>query len=195
MNITGSLPAWNSVGVLPPVRPGMPGASSERSPYLVELISFVDRFSTSSERSRILKGFLEFRAKLHELGIIRGFQWLDGSFLENIETLENRPPGDMDVVTFFHLPTGDNQRSLFQKAPDLFDQKHLKSTFAIDGYFSVLGQPLDTQQVKKISYWYSMWSHRRTGLWKGFAQIDLDASQDADARAILNISGGTRHEY
>ena len=58
----------------------------------------------------------------------------------------------------------------------------------------ILGQPVDALQVQSITYWYSMWSHRRDGLWKGFVQVDLNPSQDADARAVLNISGGAQHE-
>jgi hypothetical protein len=192
--ITGVLPQWNSAGVLPPVKPEMPGSSPERSPYRITLASFVDRFATTPERMKILDGVLRFREHLHALGIVSGFQWFDGSFLEQIEILENRHPRDMDVVTFFDLPAGENQRSLLQKAGQLFDPKHLKDIFAVDGYFSVLGQPVDVRQVQSISYWYSMWSHRRDGLWKGFVQVDLDSSQDAEARAVLNISGGARHE-
>jgi hypothetical protein len=30
----------------------------------------------------------------------QGFQWLDGSFAEQIELLEGRPPKDIDVVSF-----------------------------------------------------------------------------------------------
>lgn len=194
MSSAGILPQWNGVGVLPPVRPEMPGNSPERSPYRVPLAGFVDRFATSPERMAILEGLLRFRGKLHELGIVSGFQWLDGSFLEQIEILENRHPRDMDVVTFFDIPPGENQRSLLQKAGQLFDQKHLKATYGVDGYFNVLGQLVDARQVQSIAYWYSMWSHRRDGLWKGFVQVDLDPSQDADARAVLNISGGAQHE-
>lgn len=194
MNTAGTLPHWNEVGVLPPVRPEVPGNSPERSPYRVSLVSFVDLFATSPERMVILNGLLKFRRKLHELGIVSGFQWLNGSFLEYIELLENRDPRDMDVVTFFDLPAGENQRSLLQKDKQLFDQEFLKATYTIDGYFSVLGQPVDTRQVQSITYWYSMWSHRRDGLWKGFVQVDLNPSQDTDARAVLNISGGAQHE-
>jgi hypothetical protein len=70
------------------------------------LISFVDRFSSSPERIAILHSLLQFREELYKSGITSGFQWLDGSFMENIETLESRPPNDMDVVTFYHLPIG-----------------------------------------------------------------------------------------
>ncbi len=194
MNTAGMLPHWNGFGVLPPVRPEVPGSSPERSPYRISLTSLVDRFATSQERMVILDGLLKFRKKLHELDVVSGFQWLDGSFLEQIELLENRSPRDIDVVTFFDMPRDENQHSLRQKAEELFDTKHLKTAYAIDGYFIVLGQPLNAWQVRNVAYWYSMWSHRRDGLWKGFVQVDLDPSQDANARAVLNMRGGARHE-
>lgn len=189
-----SIPAWSSAGVLPPIRPSAPGNSPDRSPYAVELAAMVDRFSTSPERMAILDGLLRFRADLHEAGITSGFQWLDGSFLEQVEALEGRAPRDMDVVTFLDLPPGQDQRSLVQHYGMLFDQKHVKTTYDMDAYFVVLGQPLDMGSVRRVSYWYSLWSHRRDGLWKGFVQIDLDPSQDGDARAILNLNGGVHHE-
>jgi hypothetical protein len=184
----GSLPSWNSMGVLPPIKPGMQGNSPERSPYSIDLISFVDRFSSSPERVRTLGGLLQFREELYKLGIVNGFQWLDGSFLEDIELLENRSPNDIDVVTFYHLPSGETQKSLLQKAQNLFNCAYLKATYTIDGYFITLGQSVDIKQVKNISYWYSMWSHRRSGLWKGFVQIDLDPVQDTNARTLLNLN-------
>lgn len=188
------LPNWNGAGVLPPIRPGRQGSSPERSPYRVPLADFVARFAISPERMKILDGLLKFRAKLHEIGIISGFQWLDGSFLEQIELLESRSPNDIDVVTFFEMPTGENQLSLLRKSKSLFDQQALKKKYSVDGYFSELGQPVDALHVQIITYWYSMWSHRRDGLWKGFVQVDLAPSEDDDARAVLNISGGARHE-
>ena len=53
----------------------------------------------------ILDGFLRFRELLTQAGFVSGFQWVDGSFLENVEMLENRPPNDLDVVTFY-IPPG-----------------------------------------------------------------------------------------
>ena len=185
-----SIPVWNSAGVLPPIRPSAPGSSPDRSPYVVDLAVLFDRFATSPERMAILDGLLRFRADLHAAGITSGFQGLDGSFLEQVEALEGRAPRDMDVVTFLDLPQGLDQRSLAQRQGVLFDQKHVKATYAMDAYFAVLGQPTDQWQVKNIAYWYSLWSHRRDGLWKGFVQVDLDPSQDSDARAILNLAGG-----
>lgn len=152
-----------------------------------------DRFAISPERMAILDGLLRFRADLHAAGVTSGFQWLDGSFLEQVEALEGRAPRDMDVVTFLDLPRGQDQQSLAVNHSNLFDQKHVKSTYAMDAYFVVLGQPTDQWQVKNIAYWYSLWSHRRDGLWKGFVQVDLDPSQDGDARAILNLAGAVHH--
>lgn len=78
--------------------------SVERSPYRVMLTDVVVHFATSSERRQILRGWLGYRAALHGMGLTDGFQWLDGSFLEQVETPESRPPQDMDVVTFLNPP-------------------------------------------------------------------------------------------
>lgn len=188
--MNASLPHWSNAGVLPPVRPNSPGHSAERSPYTVSLSVFVERFSSSPERIKILQGFLQFRARLHEVGLVSGFQWLDGSFMEHVELLESRPPNDIDVVTFFELPAGETQTSLMQRDTGLFTQELLKNIYFVDGYFAQLGQPTDRLQVKNIAYWYSMWSHRRNGVWKGFVQVDLDPTEDAEALALLAIHGG-----
>ena len=190
----GNLPHWGGNGVLPPVWPGESGGSPRRSPYRVTLTEFTERFAASPERTAILGGLLCFRKKLHELGMVSGFQWLDGSFLERIELLECRPPRDLDVVTFFDMPSGENQKSLAQKAAQLFEPGFLKKTYAVDGYFCELGDPVDARQIRHIAYWYSMWSHRRDSLWKGFVQVDLDPSQDGLAQKILTANGGVRHE-
>jgi len=79
-----------------------------RSPYVVGLLDVVERFATTPERIRILDGLLRFRADLHQTGIVSGFQWLDGSFMEQVEILEHRPPRDLDVVNFLDL-TAINQ--------------------------------------------------------------------------------------
>jgi hypothetical protein len=189
-----TIPDWTAAGILPPIHPGASGNSPDRSPYSVDLPSLVDRFSTSPERRNILDGLLRFRAAFHQAGIVSGFQWLDGSFLEDVETSESRPPRDMDVVTFFYLPAGHDQRSLVQQYTALFDRQQVKITYSMDIYSVVLGAPTDQSQVSQEAYWYSMWSHRRDGLWKGFVQIDLNPEQDDAARALLNLDGGISHD-
>lgn len=95
------VPDWNLAGVLPALRPGEAGHSEDRSPYLATLSDVAQRFDISPRRTIILQGLLAFRAELHRARITSGFQWLDGSFLENVEVLEQRDPKDIDVVTYF----------------------------------------------------------------------------------------------
>jgi hypothetical protein len=181
------VPEWGDNGILPPVFPGASGNSTERSPYCTDLVGFIDGFSLSPERTRLLEGFLGFRAELKKINIVSGFHWIDGSFIENIDIIENRPPHDIDIVTFFHLPDGESQRSLYEKAPLLFNHDYVKETYAVDHYFRpFLGKELESPVVKEISYWYSMWSHRRDSLWKGFVQISLDQADDENAKMVLN---------
>jgi hypothetical protein len=177
--------SWNMAGVLPPIWPGEDGHSPNRSPYLVTLTEVIEHFSSSPERITILEGFLNYRAALHKVNILEGFQWLDGSFLENVEVLESRSPKDVDVVTFFHLPNGQTQKSLLSENGQLFNPVLAKKAFTVDAYAFVLGESTESRHVKQISYWYSMWSHRRDGMWKGFLQIDLAPTADTEAKQFL----------
>ncbi len=120
------IPEWNMAGVLPPVSPGLPGAHPNRSPYETDLDHVIDQFATSPDRIKMLKGLLDFRLELSKVGITKGFQWLDESFLENVEDLESRSPRDIDVVTFYYLPEGETQQSLLIKQPALFQSSNTK---------------------------------------------------------------------
>jgi len=87
------IPKWTMAGVLPPIKPGVPGHdSNNRSPYIVTVYDLIERFSTSIERNTILLGLLNFRQAIYDAGIHHGFQWINGSFTEDIETLESRAP-------------------------------------------------------------------------------------------------------
>lgn len=187
---TAVIPDWTPQGVLPPINSVSP-TSTDRSPYVVSLTDVVMRFATSPERIRILTGLLDYRAALHTIGMNSGFQWLDGSFLEEVETLENRSPRDIDVVTFFHRPIGMLQQDLFHANPQLFDLSQVKTSYHVDGYIQELKGDSPEALVEKATYWYSMWSHRRDQLWKGFLQIDLAPVEDITARANLNTSTTT----
>lgn len=181
------IPEWNMAGVLPPIYPGGEGASPNRSPYKTDLYQIVDRLAFSQERINILQGFLLFRAELNRLGIETGFQWIDGSFLEKVEDLESRSPNDIDVVTFFELPGGETQKSLWEKKPELFESSKTKSEFSVDAYFHILGKPTDELEIRKISYWHSLWSHRRDlNTWKGFIQVKLSQTDDKIAKDLLD---------
>lgn len=178
----GAIPHWTPDGVLPPIDTSNP-TSSERSPYVVSLSDFVLRFGSSPERARILDGLLRYRAVLHGAGLVEGFQWLDGSFAEDVEARVGRPPNDVDVVTFYRRPSGVSQRDLAGPLAPLLGETS-KTTFHVDGYFADLTQDA-SKLVRTTTYWYSMWSHRRDEHWKGFVQVDLSPREDADASLAL----------
>jgi hypothetical protein len=179
-----AIPDWSGKGVLPPINSGSPD-QADRSPYEVSLIDLVLRFATSTERYDLLNGFLRYRRALHAAGLTHGFQWVDGSFLEDIETREGRPPRDIDVVTFFFLPDGKFQETLFQQDSHLFDPRETKRAFHVDAYFVQLDGESPEPLVAQSVYWYSMWSHRRNGDWKGYLQIDLSSKEDDIAKGNL----------
>jgi hypothetical protein len=176
-----AIPSWNALGLLPPIDPDQ-AVSPRRSPYPVSLQDVVMRFSTSPDRRAILRGFLDYRAALHRLGIQNGFQWINGSFLEDVEMLERRAPRDLDVVTFFHDPAED----LGSSEDDLVvDHVAARDRFKVDAYLLELDRISPRELTRWSAYWYSMWSHRRTQAWKGFLQIELAPTEDVDAGALL----------
>ncbi|MDZ7853919.1 MAG: hypothetical protein U5L98_15055 [Halomonas sp.] len=181
------IPDWTAEGVLPPVDANSP-TSPNRSPYQVALVELVDRFGTSNERIRMLDGFLRYRQGLHNAGLTQGFQWLDGSYLEQIEAVENRAPNDIDVVSFVEFPMESSQSELLDKLDDVIGirpKAHatIKDKFNVDAFYVPMNLIPPERLVIRTSYWYSMWSHRRDDVWKGFLQVSL--SPDPEARKKL----------
>jgi len=144
------------------------------------------RFATTPDRQRILAGFLNFRAALHSAGLTQGFQWLNGSFVEDIEVIAGRGPHDIDVVTFFHLPPNQTQQTVSQAYPRLFRSGDTKADYQVDAHFVQLDGDLPEPLVGQSAYWYSLWSHRRNWQWKGYLEIDLSSSDDAVAKTNLD---------
>lgn len=181
------IPNWNAEGLIPPINEQNP-AGLDRSPYDVVLLAFVEHFATSVDRCDILEGYLSHRSELHRMGMAEGFQWLDGSFTENIELIDHRSPRDIDVVTF--TSEGDDFYDGLQ--PDQLrllgqtraDKAFIKEHFKVDFYVQSL-QDAPGLLVEMTSYWYSMWAHRRSKQWKGFLRVDLDPQQDQAALAVL----------
>jgi hypothetical protein len=147
----------------------------------------VDRFATSNERAVILGGLLRYRSALHAAGVVSGFQWLNGNSSEDVETTEARPPNDIDVVTFFELPPGETQGSFFSSNWGLFERVSTKSNYKVDAFPQVLAQKMTEPRIRSTVYWYSMWGHQRSGLWKGYVQVDLSPTEDASAAALLAV--------
>jgi hypothetical protein len=101
-----------------------------------------------------------------------------------VEVIENRPPKDLDVVTFYRLPAGRTQRDIHAANASIFDHGLLKTRHLVDAYTVDLGMAPE-RLTRQSAYWYSVWSHRRNRLWKGFVQVDLAPVEDAAAAATL----------
>lgn len=167
------IPTWSGAGFLPPWIAN-PAHSAGRSPYRASMLEFVQRFAITDARIIICQGLLDYRAELRKLGV-HGFQWLDGSFVEDVENF--RPakphPGDIDVVTFADFSPADDPRLVSLKSS-------AKTNMHVDGYFVSTCAP-GPQIVQNTAYWFGLFSHRRgDGLWKGMVEVDL-GSDDNDA--------------
>ena len=184
---TSLIPGFDIHGVVPPVRPGQDGHSADRAPYSSDALTFCQSFGFTRERRVILHGWLELRAVLVGAGLSQGFQWINGSFCEQVEILRGRPPRDVDVVTFARL--GD-QRVLQQAIPDAMHPLRSKRRFHVDHYPVATDVPFTMSYGCEIAYWSSLWSHRRgDNRWKGFVAVPL-ASNDEDASAWLEQADG-----
>jgi len=177
------IPSWNHQGIIPPIDENDP-TSLERAPYPVDVAQVVERFSTTLERCEILDGYLSHRAELHKVGIVSGFQWLDGSFMEHVELLEGRAPNDMDVVTFAEIAPGVEDALQPADIQMLTDNPWIKENYKVDFYLLPLSEPPEIL-IEMSAYWYSMWSHRRSQQWKGFLSVRLEPDHDAAARQLL----------
>ena len=182
----GRVPDWNDSGLLPPFLDN-PASPRDRSPYRASLGDTMIRFgSANAGRRALLSGLLNFRAALHGAGLTRGFQWIDGSFVEDVESSRGRAPRDIDVATFIHLPEGHTEESFANAFPDFFNPSAMKWDFGIDAYLAAVNlNDLETI-ASRAAYWHDIWSHTRDGLRKGYVQVDLDPREDESARAALD---------
>lgn len=185
------IPDFNLNGVLPPFVGSTPGAPMAlSSPYQCSPLEFVERFSTTDHRKTLLRGFFAFRAALRAHGFQTGFQWVDGSFTENVEAL-GRDPQDIDIVTLSYRPVPYVSDSIAwtafvtaQRMGGIFDRAQNKVTFGCDTSFLDL-HIAPHLIARQAAYWNGLFSHRRdTFQWKGLVTIALH-SDDTDAIAAL----------
>lgn len=185
------IPNHSHDGVLPPFLPGdSPTEPGAMAPYRVELSEFVRRFGDSKERREILEGLVAYRNALRAAGITSGFQWLDGSFVEDCEKIRGKPPNDIDIITFSIRPKALAEsgawRAFVQSRQDLFDPDTTKKHFKCDAYFVDLGvHPV--QIVAQTRYWFGLFSHQRdTYLWKGMIEVPF-VGDDKDVERLLSL--------
>lgn len=181
------IPAFELSGALPPyIGHGAPQLRT-LSPYPATVLEVVQRFGGSPERRRLLNGLLTYRQVLvtHRMSV--GFQWIAGSFTEDIEAVEGRPPNDIEIVTFFRRPAVFQRSHLWgafvAANPSLFDPQVLRATYGCHAFPVDMDAPVE-QTVDATRYYKGLFSHRRTRLWKGLVRIEL-GTDDADAAAHL----------
>lgn len=174
--------------VLPPYIGDSPGLRASMSPYHATMHEFALRFATTRPRANILQGLLTYRNALRNIGVTAGFQWLDGSFVEDAETIRGRPPQDIDVVTFAYSPQHvdtDAYRQWFTANLALFDHEQTKQAFDCDAFYVDLRKRPDLL-VDDAKYWFGLFAHQReTALWKGMVQVPLQCD---DAAALAHVS-------
>lgn len=184
------IPAFNASGVLPPFIGDNPTGYGGVSPYVCQMSELQARFAHTPERRAVLNGLLGYRRALRVAGISQGYQFVDGSFVEDCEQLRGRPPADIDVITFAYLSasTADEKRAVMAAHPSIFDPEVAKNTFSCHAFFQDLGIP-GHALVKPTCYWFGLFSHQRvTALWKGILVVPLQSDDDAVASSLA--SGG-----
>jgi len=171
------IPDFTVDGLLPPFVGENPALqSSLMSPYEVTVEEFVERFSTNPERIKILVDWMQHRKALRELGVVEGFQWLDGSFVENKEDLRGCPPNDLDLIMFIRRPMeaidDESWHSLVRKHLHLFIRDHIKQKFKLDAFVFELDASNIEVLLDRTRYFLQLFTHQRdTGIWKGMLRI------------------------
>lgn len=187
------IPDFGLGNVLPPfLANDVVGAFAPRSPYSATMSELVTRFATSPERAAILRGLLHFRDEIRNLGFSTGFQWIDGSFVEQCEVVKGRPPSDVDVVSVMRRPDLYAEDAAWAQFVDqygdtLLDQAHCKAAFHCDAYFIDLDIPPEFVS-QQAAYWFGLFSHQRdTFRWKGMVQVELQCDDDAASVVLEEI--------
>jgi hypothetical protein len=190
-----TIPQFDLGLVLPPFLGSRPGSMASQSPYTAMPLELVHRFGTSPERNRLLRGLFDLRVALRNIGVQDGFQWIDGSFVEDKERRLGTAPGDIDIVTCFDRPPtaqADPDWDLIARplATTLFHPRHCKATYHCEAFYIDLGR--SNQSVASLSaFWFSLFSHQRdTFRWKGVVRVNLGPTEvDSDADAELTRRG------
>ncbi|MCB8977163.1 MAG: hypothetical protein H6657_07010 [Ardenticatenaceae bacterium] len=189
------IPQFNQNGVLPPYLPSSkPTNRDHTSPYRISMLELVQRFALSSERRSILRGLIQYRQALRAAGFEHGFQWIDGSFVEDCEGYRDRPPNDIDIVSFLHRPEkyqadeSEFREFFYSTVVNLLDAK---DEYLCDAYYVDLNAS-PVAVVKNTHYWFGLFTHQReTFVWKGMLEIPL---QDDDESAMELLDEEVQHD-
>lgn len=190
------IPDFAPNGALPPFIDGNPTDPAKRSPFKVDIFQLVDRFCTTRRRAELLMGLNAYRKHLFQGGFISGYQWIDGSFVEDVEENRGRPPSDIDIVTLFNRPVR------YQVDPALwpkeyssflhikfFETRNMKPVYNCDT-FSVDLEAGQESLVRDTMYWGGLFTDIRGSTEKkGIVSIPL-ATDPMEFRAVEGKIGG-----
>jgi hypothetical protein len=191
-SVLSPIPAFDARGFLPPYQ-GLDGRTADRSPYATTMTELVQTMGTTLARRDLLKGLLNYRALLVRLGYGTGLQFINGSFAENVEMREGRPPKDIDVFSILARPPHyRNDPILWARTGFVEWQNEIanyplnKTRFGVDTYAIAMDQHDALTNITSIIYWYSLFAHKRiTHDWKGFLSIPMNSADDAAALSLL----------
>ncbi|HEY8595623.1 MAG TPA: hypothetical protein VIL84_10300 [Devosiaceae bacterium] len=186
------VPPFDMRGLLPPFV-GADATTDLRSPYVATMAEVVAQLGTTPERRNLLRNLIAYRELLARDGYQSGVQFIDGSFVENIEGSANRPPSDIDVFSLLTAP----QKYLSDPAAwtrvgknfwetEIADRDKNKQRYSLDTYALLYEELTPLNLIKSVIYWYGLFSHQRdTFAWKGFVTLSLDPAGDQAALALL----------
>jgi hypothetical protein len=97
---------------------------------------------------------------------------------------------DVDLITFFRRPALHFHdyawENFVKKHLNLFLRERTHETYGCDSIFVDLSGPSD-YLVGQTRYWFGLFSHKRSGVWKGMLHMPLGQSvDDNDAMQLLN---------
>jgi hypothetical protein len=179
-------------GLLPPFV-GVDATTQDRSPYPATMAEVVTQLGTTPQRRQLLRNLIAYRALLASDGYQSGIQFIDGSFVENIEGAANRSPSDIDVFSILNAPqkyasdmTAWARSGINFWQTEIADRDKNKQRFSLDTYALLYEELTPIRLIQGVIYWYGLFSHQRdTFAWKGFLALMLDPAGDQAALASL----------
>ncbi|RYC12416.1 hypothetical protein EUU22_11955 [Ciceribacter ferrooxidans] len=157
----------------------------------------IHSLGTTPRRKQLLRNLLAYRALMYENGYVSGIQFLDGSFVEDVERHSGRDPGDIDVYSLLDAPARFLQHPELWQTDEGFkfwedeiqNQPLNKARFELDTYALLIQELPFGNLLQDVMYWYSLFSHQKvTFAWKGFVAVLLDQRTDAEALGLLGGS-------
>jgi hypothetical protein len=177
------LPDFDHNHVLPPFINESPGNPANHSPYVCSINEFCEKFATTPTRIHLLKNFVKFRIKIHDSKITEGFQWVDGSFLENKEKALDQNPNDIDVATFFQVTSPDTEQKVKTDFPDFSHRKLAKDNYKLDHLLIHIPALNPYDLIRSTNFISKLFSYSRRGVFKGLVEIHLNTI-DEDIAAL-----------